>query len=283
MAQITANASFDRTAVATGDTFTLRVLVSGARVAPSRVSFASWLQQVPTENILSRSAWTRSGAKWVQQFTLIHFDTAALVLPPLTVQLHLNDTIRTNPLQLTVTAPAASASLADMEDIREIYREPVMWYDHWPWAVGVLLLLVLLRWWLPRTRRAKPVPQPVPLEIPPPPAHEQALQQLEDLRREKPWASGGLLEYYARLSLIVRGYLEARYGIPALESTTREIKTMLKKTAFPDAQRSTLEFLLQQADLVKYAEMEPPEQYHEQALAKAVKLVRETAVETSTL
>ncbi|MCB9314827.1 MAG: hypothetical protein H6574_18605 [Lewinellaceae bacterium] len=275
--QAQANAVLNPAHIESGDTFALRVLVAGTAVAPKRVSFASWQKQFPTDNVLSRSKWARSGIHWVQQFTLISFDTASVQLPPLTVFLHLGDTIQTNPIDLTITTMFKNADVKDMAAIRDIRREPILWYDHWPWAVGALAVFALLAWWLRRQgRRKKPVPVPVPLTEPPPPADHIALQKLAALEQQKPWMNGNLLAYYAELSLIVREYLENRYSVPALESTTREITAFLKKTDFPDTQKKPLNFLLQQTDLVKYAEMEPPKSYHEEALEKAKTLVLAT-------
>ncbi len=273
-AQVKASASFDLTRVEAGDTFSLRVLVAGVRVAPKRVSFAAWQKQIPADNILSRSDWNRSGTQWVKRFTLITFDSAELVLPPLTVQLHLNDTVQTNPLQLLVTAPRASSEVQDMVAIRDIQREPELWYDYWPWGLGAALILVLLYWFFPKTKkRAQPAQQPVQQAPPTVPPHEIALQKLATLEKEKPWLKNQHLAYYSELSIIVREYLEKRYGILALESTTREIAHLLKKTNFPETQKPALDFLLQQTDLVKYAEIQPPESYHEQALGKAKNLI----------
>ena len=275
-AQVKATASFDRPRVEAGDTFSLRVLVAGARVAPKRVSFAAWQKFIPSENVLSRSEWSRSGAQWVKHFTLIAFDSATLALPPLTVQLHLNDTVQTNPLQLLVRAPRASAELSDMAEVRDIRREPTFWYDSWPWLLGAALALAFLGWYFRRnSRRDRLVPIAIPLAPPPLSAQEIALQKLAALEQEKPWLKGPLLNYYASLSLIVREYLEGRYGILALESTTREIAQLLKKTDFPIAQKPALDQLLRQADLVKYAEMEPPQSAHEQALGKAKELIND--------
>ncbi|MBK6933211.1 MAG: hypothetical protein IPH12_21015 [Saprospirales bacterium] len=272
-AQVRAGAAFDPARVEAGDTFALRVLVSGVQAAPRRVSFAAWHKQLPAANMLDRSEWTRSGAQWVQRFTLIAFDSIGPALPPLTVQLHLGDTVQTNAVELLVTPQRASSELSDMDDIRDIRREPAMWFDYWPWGLGGLLVLALLVRYLRRKRwRRQPVPAPVPL-APPPPARETALQKLAALEREKPWKQGRLLEYYAVLSLIVREYLEGHYRIPALESTTREITGQLKNTDFPDTQKPALEFLLQQADLVKFAEMHPPETAHELALENARHLI----------
>lgn len=277
-AQPTATASLDPARVETGDTFALRVLVSGAKVAPKRVDFSAWKSYLPAKNILSQSAWTRSGAQWVQRFTLIAFDSADWQLPPLTVHLHLGDTVQTNTLALGVTPTPASADPLEMDAIRDIYREPAHWTDYWPWAAGILTILLLLIWYVRRKRkRQKPVfteVKPTPVAVPP---NEIALQKLAALEQEKPWKKDRLLEYYAALSMIIREYLEHRYGILALESTTREIAALLKPTAFPDDLKAPLDYLLQQADMIKYAETTPPAAFHEKALENARTIVLKTA------
>lgn len=275
-AQAKASASFDPARVETGDTFSLRVLVTGVAVAPKRVSFAAWHKQLPADNILSSSNWTRSGTQWVQRFTLIAFDSAAWQLAPLTVHLHLGDTVQTNSLELTVMPTRAGAELSDMDTIRDIRREPTLWTDYWPWAVGGIILLLLPIWYFrrrpkrPKAVAAPPVPQAIVLS-----ASEIALQKLSALEQQNLWQNGQLIEYYAQLSIIVREYLENKYHILALESTTREISGLLKNTQFPDPLKATLDYLLHQADMVKYAEMPPPAPFHVQALENARKVVRE--------
>lgn len=272
--QVSANAVFDPARVTVGDTFTLRVLVSGTTVTPQRVNFAAWHPIIPAENILSRSTWQHSGEKWVQRFSLIVLDSADRLLPPLTVYLHLGDTVPTNPVRLTVDATTTSSDVRDLEMIRDIRREPTHWYDYWPWAAGVLLvLLVWYRFFRRRKKPQRPVPAPPVLEPPPLSPQEIAIQKLDALEREKPWQKGHLLEYYAALSMIVREYLEHRYAIPAMESTTGEIVILLKNTDFPEARRAALEVLLQKSDLVKFADTAPSTDYHAQALAKAKQVV----------
>ncbi|MFN0013064.1 MAG: hypothetical protein ACKVU2_00830 [Saprospiraceae bacterium] len=275
-AQAKATAVFDPARVSMGDTFTLRVLVAGTRTAPKRVSLTAWQRQIPTENILSQSAWQRSGEHWVQRFTLIALDSTTQMLPRLTVYLHLGDTVQTNPVQLTVTASTNSSDVQDLDDIRDIHREPVLWYDYWPWVAGMLVVLLVLK----RLFRRRPKPrymqpeQPIAQPgLPPPSAREVALEKLAKLEKEKPWLDGHLLAYYAALSMIVREYIEHRHGVPAMESTTREIADLLKNSDFPSEQRPALDFLLQQTDLVKFAEMVPSSDYHLQALNKAKQLV----------
>lgn len=274
-AQVQANASFDPEKVETGDTFALRVLVSGGRTVPQRVGMEAWEQAIPERNILSQTDWTRSGAQWVKRYTLIAFDSATLQLPPLTVHLHLNDSVQTNPLELTVTPTPAPAETQDMDSIRDIRREATLWTDYWPWAAAaaaaVLLLIVYVR---RRTKRPKPAPAAATAPPPPGPTPvEYALQRLAFLEEQRLWEKDRVGEYYADLSMILREYLERRYGILAMESTTREIAAMLKNTPFPNELKAPLDYLLQQADLAKYAEMPPPAQYHPKALDSARQVV----------
>jgi hypothetical protein len=67
------------------------------------------------------------------------------------------------------------------------------------------------------------IARPKPVE----PAHVWALAELKKLNSEKLWQKDEHKKYYSRLSEIIRSYLEYRYDVLALESTTDEIKVMI--------------------------------------------------------
>lgn len=277
-AQVRAVATLAPARVETGDTFALRVIVSGTAVAPREVRFAAWAGLLPMANVLSKSEWRRSGDTWRQDFTLIAFDSADHALPPLYVYTHLGDSIPTNPLQLKVFPTPASADLADMAPVRDIRREPVHWTDYWPWMAGAVLLIGLLWWRFGRKKPKVALPPPVQPDIQQPslPAHLRALQQLDAMERQQIWKQNGLKEYYVELSLVVRAYLENRYRIPAMESTTREIMGQLHATDYPESLKGTLKEALDQADGVKYAQSKPAAEAPLQALRKVRFLVEKT-------
>lgn len=256
--------------VETGDTFGLRILVTGTSVAPRGIDFSAWKGLLPPENVLSQSAWTRSGGRWMRQITLVAFDSATLQLPPLTVRNHLGESVLTNALQLTVYPTPANVDNAAL--IRDIRREPSQWTDYWLEALTVLLVLALGIWYF-RRQKPKPVAVAAPVASPAAPLkppHEIALEKLATLEAQAPWKHGLVEQFYADLSMIVREYLEKRFSIPALESTTREIIPMLSKTNFDQKFSKTLRDILYEADMAKYARQLPPEQ----ACENAVKAVR---------
>jgi hypothetical protein len=278
LAQGSANAVFDRNAVETGDTFVLRVMVAGVNAQPGKVDFSPWGALLPAGNILSRVDWARNGGRWVSQYTFIAFDSAGLELPPLKVPVRAGETLETNTLQLTVKPTYATPEVDTAERIRDIRRESGHWSDYWPWALGALTLLLLLSRLL--RRKKKPQAAPPPVQAPPPvaiPAHQIALQKLTLLEQKQQWKKGELLPFYAEISLVMREYLENRFRVPALESTTREILPLLKNAGFPDNLVGVLRDILHESDMTKYAQHPPPEHFHEKALQMARQLIMATA------
>ena len=280
-AQPKAIASLQPERIETGDTTGLLILVSGLNTEPKEVDFSPWNAVFPISNIIRRSDWRRSGTQWTRRFTLIAFDSASLELPPLNVRVASGKPLETNELTLTVFPTRAGSEITDLAKIRAIRREPESWMDYWPWGLGAMAAFSLLFWWLRKNQR-KPQPVLVQTTTEPPPVSpsELALRQLSQLQQKQLWKNGQAKEHYAELSLILREYLETRYGIAALESTTTEIQKLLAATDFPPDLRPDLKDLLQKTDLVKYAQSQPAESVHEAVLSKARELVAPSQVKT---
>ncbi len=278
-AQSVATANVEPERVETGDTFRLRIMVSGTGVEPGQVDFGPWSALMPAKNILSHSGWHRTGPQWVQNFTLITFDSASLDLPPLNVRLHLGETAQTNPLRLTVLPTAAEADVNTMAAIRDIERSPVDWWSYWPYALGVFILLIVVRRLMrPKKKKPAPVVEVQAEQTPTTPIHTEALQKITLLEQKRLWEKDQIKEHYAELSLIVREYLQKRYGVAALESTTVEIEEMLKTTEFPKVLNLAIKDLLSRADLAKYAQSSPPAAFHEKAIEKTRAMIQETKI-----
>ena len=68
---------------------------------------------------------------------------------------------------------------------------------------------------------------------------------------------GELKTHYVGVTETLRRYLEDRYGIPALESTTDELRPRLQEISLESILASRALAILEEADLVKFAKARP--------------------------
>lgn len=191
-----------------------------------------------------------------------------------------NQTRATNQLELFVNSPlgddTAAADSVQLAPIKDIITEPLKLQDFLPYIVGLLVLpgLIFLGVYLYRRFKKKDDFEKIAVVKKEP--HEIAFEQLEQLKQAKLWQQGMIKEYQSELSHIIREYVEKRYEILALESTTDEILRDLKQKDFNEALKENLKEMLQLADLVKFAKAEPPVERHEQLMRFAEDFVNQT-------
>lgn len=137
-------------------------------------------------------------------------------------------------------------------------------------ALAAIAALAYLyhRW---RNRRKKPAPAPPPL-----PAHQVAFSELDALSAEGLCARGAYQEHFYRLSEIMRRYVENRYLVPALESTTSELKAKFGETLADERTRAPLFRLLEACDLVKFAKAAPTPANADESVRRAREWVEAT-------
>lgn len=269
-------AAFDSGFVETGNPFALHLTVPGWQAQPESVDFSAWASVIPAENILAQSGWQNRDGRWQNDLTLIVFDSAEHLLPPLSINLADGNRLPTNPLELRVLPTPSPDELAELHDIRDIRRELANWHDFWlPFALiaGGVLLLALAVWWFLLRKKKSGLQGERRLRLPP---HELALRQLDELERQQYWQQGHFKAYYSDLTHIARTYLEERYGIPALESASDDILRLLTGTDMPPALLPPLADVLRWADLAKFAKTDPPNYFHTQALREVRRLVQQT-------
>ncbi|MBL7947149.1 MAG: hypothetical protein JNN32_13885 [Flavobacteriales bacterium] len=109
------------------------------------------------------------------------------------------------------------------------------------------------------------------------PLKDRTLAALRTLENERVWQQGDHKGYHSRLTDVLRGYIEERYRVPALESTTDELLKELRVSALSTDHRGQLENMLRLADMVKFAKALPAPQENEQMMVGAVRFVEETA------
>jgi hypothetical protein len=138
-------------------------------------------------------------------------------------------------------------------------------------AIGLVLGIAaafLFRWYRRR---------PVIVVVPPPRLPWlTALDELEDIRRSKLIAEDRTAEYFDRVSNCVRKYLGARYGFDGLESTTDEMRAVLKRIRPQVPGLKRISVFLEECDLVKFARATPDGEACLEALSRGEEIVRTT-------
>lgn len=216
-----------------------------------------------------------------QEIILTSFDSGDYYLPELPVTYLLNgttETVRTNPIPVRVRTIPVSADNTDLQPIKPIIEEPLNLWDVLPYilaVLGLVLLVILIRWLLRRKR----TPQEEAPPPPPRPAHEVALEKLQELANSSLLDEEEYKNFQSELTTILRVYLEGRYGIRARESTTEEIMAQMEGVATQKDWRQELRAMLQTADLVKFAKAKPPRSFHEDALHTVRSFVENTIPE----
>lgn len=109
--------------------------------------------------------------------------------------------------------------------------------------------------------------------------HEVALQELQQLRERKLWEQGLEREYFTQLTEILRRYLDGRFGINAMEMTSRDIILKLSENKDVKDKREYVRQILDVADFVKFAKMRPLPSDSVAAFENAIKFVEETKPE----
>ena len=88
--------------------------------------------------------------------------------------------------------------------------------------------------------------------------HELAYRQLQEILEENLIERGESKLFFSKLSDVVRGYIENRFGIQAPKRTTEEFLADISRDAlFSDEHKGLLTAFLRECDLVKFAEHSP--------------------------
>jgi hypothetical protein len=211
-----------------------------------------------------------------QRLVVTSFDTGFFVIPPFSFRFG-NDSVRTQAMSLEVFGMPVDTTKG-ITDIKLPYEIKVTFAEVLPYIiVGLLLIaiaILLIRYY--RKRKAvvvvheKPAPPPIP-------AHILALEQLDELVREKLWQQGKIKLYYSRLTDIIRQYIELRFKVPAMEQTTEDIiRDFTQAGHISEKIRGELKVMLELADLVKFAKWQPEAADHESSQQSAYDFILKT-------
>ncbi len=189
-------------------------------------------------------------------------------------------TVATEPLTLVVRAIEGQA--ISTEELRNITRLdpielPMPWYHSRMLLALVVVVIVIVGIWLVWGRRRRRIDAVVLV-----PAHEWARQQIAALIGDDLIGRGLVQEFHYRISAIVRGYIERRFGMSAPEMTTEEFLVAAANDArFGRDTTDELDRFLVACDLVKYACHQPEQGESEAALKVTGEFVERTRERSS--
>ena len=149
------------------------------------------------------------------------------------------------------------------------------YYKYGLYAYGVLMVLAILAYIFGKKYVGKETEDSVIVIAP----HILAIDRLHQLEEEQLWQKGAFKAYHIQVSDIVREYIENRFHVPVKESTTDEIKHLLKITRMDKTIRKEIIDSLKISDLVKFAKAIPLPEENEACLQTAYKLVDATKIE----
>ncbi|MFT4753204.1 MAG: hypothetical protein ACI85Q_000742 [Salibacteraceae bacterium] len=238
------------------------------------------IQSHPIDTVFEDSISRQNVIGFQKIWVITSFDSGLWAFPETTVWI---DSIpfTTNPFLISVTTVEADTAKGFIDIVEPIelpmnWKEYIQAYYHYALiAIGIIMALAILAYLLGSSpKRTDDTISKIVI-----PAHVTALERLAQLQSESLWQMGAVKAYHIQVSDIVREYIENRFEIPVKESTTDEIKHLLKITRMEKSLRAEIIESLRISDLVKFAKSIPVAEENESCLATAYKLVESTKME----
>jgi len=254
-----------------GDTFDYAITLNRSEQY-DQVIFPDSAELGNAFEIRSRRQYQVSSYKDSVAYKLQFFATSDTTLPQLPVYLiQAQDTtvLYTNPVPIPFSSVLAEDE-QEFRPLKPIFDFAAAW---WPYILGLIILLaagylLYKYYWQKReeeTQKKQTTFTPEPF-INPITDLEEAIHELE---QHTPSTKEEFKEFYIALGDAIRRYYEDLHNVPALESTSRELLTMIQKRAIDDDLVADTRAVLQEADMVKFANFTPTTKQAERALKKA--------------
>lgn len=206
------------------------------------------------------------------------FDEGRYELPPLSIirasGVDRVDTLVFDPKVLDISTMPVDTATYQIHDIKGVVRYPLKASEVIPYVLGGLALafVAAMIWMLIVSRRKRNGGGAARKD----PPYLVALRKLEHFRGSKYWVPEKQKAFYSGITDALREYIDARYGIDAMEMTTAEIFKDLKSSGVPADLYEEMKTLFETADFVKFAKASASDEENAAALPAAVRFVTVT-------
>lgn len=229
-------------------------------------------------DVVSRQRFQVSTTRDSLVYRLQFFGNDDIVIPRQEINLQMTDADTT--LQTNLVPIFFKTTLAEGDDefrpFKPIFEFTRAW---WPYLLLFLLLAAAAyyyyRWYMNRELEPAEIPESEPL---PPPDFINPMEQLQQEIEQLPKVHTLKTEedfdrYYIDLGDAIRRYIKRVYKFPALEMTTTEINNSLREELASPKIISITRKVLNEADMVKFANFQPGNQMAESVFNKAKKFI----------
>ncbi len=281
---LTINVALDTNVITIGDQIHLNLSID--QPEGIAIDFPTFNNNI-TENIeiirqwpLDTSLNKNGNIKLNKRYLITSFDGGIHKIPPFAFTLNgenINKIIRTDTLMLGVNSFEIDTTKSNF-DIAMPIHTPISFAEIVPWAMGVLLFILILLtayYFYRRYKRNQPL---FKAKIPEEPAHVIALRKLDEIDNQKLWQAGKVKQYHSDLTDAIRNYLDNRFNLNTLESTTDETMHLISEDIMPKDAITDLRIILERADLVKFAKAQPLPDENQMSLKYAYRIVEKTLV-----
>jgi hypothetical protein len=213
-------------------------------------------------------------------YVVTSFDSGLYYIPPVPVLVG-NDTVESNYLGIKVMTYSIDTTKIHLYDIKDVQSPPFVWTDYLTeLLLGLMLYVIaLLVIWFILRKKYRVAPEIATRPVSNIPPHVLAIMELDRIKNEKIWKQGKNKLFYTELSDVLRRYIERRFGINALEMTTDEILDLFRRDKTTQSTYQNLRQILQLADLVKFAKIDPGENENELSIMNSYLFINQTKLE----
>jgi len=210
-----------------------------------------------------------------QSWVVTAWDSGYVVIPSIEILGN-----KTSPLMIQVV-PTRTGNAPELKPAADIISIEWSFADKLkqatPWILGAigLALTGLLYLYLFKkimSRKGLVLEKIIPV-IPP---HITALEKLRRLQEREVWTKGEAKSFHVQLSEIIRTYLDARFFISSLESTTGEAAALINSLDVAQSEKSKIIIALRLGDMVKFAKHRAGTEDHLRSLNACIEFVEIT-------